>query len=254
MATDIIFIDRLGLSANIGLDCWGRRRPQPIFISIYLHLTPNGFLSRSGQSDNVNDSVDYGSLTKAVMRYVESEKNGFNAVEQLIDGVADQAFGLAGENGKEVRVILELPKLVPLAEGGIAVEVTRRATQGTQDSGAAQKKVYVKDLSYAVIIGVNEPERRDKQRVLVNLEVYERENVTIDYLNVVRSLSKDVECMEYFTLEKMVWEIARAVCFTLGKRIEKITVRAQKPSALSFARSSGVEMTRRMSDFEDNRW
>jgi hypothetical protein len=56
--------------------------------------------------------------------------------------------------------------------------------------------------------------------------------------------------MEYLTLEKMVWEITRAACVILGERIEKITVRAQKPSAISFARSSGVEMTRRMSDFE----
>ncbi|KAF8334461.1 hypothetical protein F5887DRAFT_991270 [Amanita rubescens] len=250
MATDIIFIDRLGLSANIGLDTWGRRRPQPTFISVYLHLTPDGFLSRAGQSDNVKHTIDYGSLTKAVTRYVEQkEENGFQSAEQVIDGVMNKAFELAGGNGKEVRVVLELPKLVPLAEGGIAVEMTRKATP---QAGAAawQKKVYVKDLSYSVIIGVNEPERLEKQRVVVNLEVYERENVMpIDYPSVVRSLSKDVDRMEYLTLEKMVWEITRAACFTLGERIEKITVRAQKPSAISFARSSGVEMTRRMSDF-----
>lgn len=190
MATDIIFIDRLGLSANVGLDSWGRSRSQPIFISVYLHLAPDGFLSRAGQSDNVNDTVDYGSLTKAVTRYVEQEENGFHGVEQLICGVADKAFELAGEKGKEVRVIVELPKLVPLAEGGIAIEMTLRAAQGTQDPQASQKKVYVKDLSYPVIIGVNEPERHEKQRVIVNLEVYERQNVTIDYPSVVRSLSK----------------------------------------------------------------
>ncbi len=198
MATDIIFIDRLGLSASIGLDAWGRRRPQPTFISVYLHLTPDGFLSRAGQSDNVKDTVDYGSLTKTVTRYVEQEENGFHGVEQLIDGVMDKAFELAGGNGKEVRVVLELPKLVLLAEGGIAVEMTRKATQSTQGPRATQKKVYVKDLSYSVIVGVNEPERREKQRVVVNLEVYERENVTIDYPSVVRSLSKVSSCRVFW--------------------------------------------------------
>ena len=58
--------------------------------------------------------------------------------------------------------------------------------------------------------------------------------------------------MDYLTLEKMVWEIARITCRLLGEQAEKVTVRAQKPSALSFARSSGVEITRKLADFETN--
>ena len=186
MATDTISIDRLGLSTIVGLDCWGRRRAQPILISVYLHLTPDGFLSRAGKSDSVIDTIDYGSLTNAVAQYVENKENGFEDVGQLTDGVVQRAFEAAGENGKEVRVLVELPKLAPLAEGGLAVEVN--ATQGTQNT--AQKTVYVKDLILSVVIGVRDPERNEKQRVVVNLEVCERENVTIDnYQNIVRHIS-----------------------------------------------------------------
>ena len=183
MATDTISIDRLGLLTIVGLDCWGRRRARPILISVYLHLTPDGFLSRAGKSDSVTDTIDYGSLTNAVAQYVENKENGFEDVGQLTDGVVERAFEAAGENGKEVRVLVELPKLAPLAEGGLAVEVN--ATQNT-----AQKTVYVKDLILSVVIGVRDPERNEKQRVVVNLEVSERENVTIDnYQNIVRHIS-----------------------------------------------------------------
>lgn len=55
--------------------------------------------------------------------------------------------------------------------------------------------------------------------------------------------------MNYFTLERMALEIARNAHGVLGGRMEQITVRVQKPSALSFARYSGVEITRKVTDF-----
>ncbi|KAF8624285.1 hypothetical protein AX15_005954 [Amanita polypyramis BW_CC] len=246
MTTDIIFIDHLNLSATIGPDCWGRPRTQPISLSVYLHLTPYGFLSRAGRSDNVNDTINYGHLTKAVTRYVEGDGNVFDSTRQLINGVVDKTFELAGENGKQVRVLAEVPKIIPLALGGMVVETTV-----TREGQVVQRKVYVKDLSFAVVIGVNEPERHEKQRVVVNLEVYERENsIVVDYPGIVRLLANDVDRMDYLTLEKMVWEIARITCRLLGEQADKVTIRAQKPSALSFAHSSGVEMTRTLADFQ----
>jgi FolB domain-containing protein len=187
MATDTIFIDGLGLSAIVGWDRWDRRQAQPIVISIHLHLTPDGFLSRAGKSDSIKDTVDYESLAKAVTRYVEEQENGFDDVRDLIDGVVERAFEVAGENGKEVRVLVELPKFVPLAEGGIAVEVN--AIKGTQNT--AEKKVYVKDIILSLDIGVSGLKGRRKQRLPVNLEVFEKKNVGIDtYKRMVRKLSE----------------------------------------------------------------
>jgi dihydroneopterin aldolase len=45
-----------------------------------------------------------------------------------------------------------------------------------------------------------------------------------------------------------VHELARAA-FSAEKRIECVTLRARKPSALSFADFSGVEVTRRRQDY-----
>ena len=80
-----------------------------------------------------------------------------------------------------------MPKLIPLTESGIAVEVnTTRAGQNT-----VQKTVCVKNLILSVVIGVRDPERNEKQRIVVNLEVSEWENVTIDkhHQNIVQRIS-----------------------------------------------------------------
>jgi len=56
-------------------------------------------------------------------------------------------------------------------------------------------------------------------------------------------LQKDMEASSYLTLEKFVMQIVRAACLE-HKTVKAVTARAQKPSALSFAQSSGVEITR----------
>lgn len=67
---------------------------------------------------------------------------------------------------------------------------------------------------------------------------------------------QDVERSTYLTLEKLVYEIIQTAYrasdahpnSNLDARasiIDAITVRCRKPSALSFADTSGVEMTRR---------
>ena len=61
--------------------------------------------------------------------------------------------------------------------------------------------------------------------------------------------SKTCYFADDFTLERMALEIARNAHGILGGRMEQIIVRVQKPSVLSFARNSGVEITRKVTDF-----
>jgi len=57
-----------------------------------------------------------------------------------------------------------------------------------------------------------------------------------------------MEASSYLTLEKFVMEIIRSACLE-HKSVKAVTARAQKPSALSFAQSSGVEITRTPATF-----
>lgn len=259
-ATDVVFIDSLQLSANIGPDCWGRTRSQFVLISVYLHLHST-FLTKAGQSDDVADSVHYGHLSKAISRLLEVPNVSFAGAEGLVEAVTEVALSLAGEAASQVRVVVDVPKFILLA-AGFSVDGT------TKGNVRFPVKVSVKDLILAVIIGVNPPEREAKQQVIINLVFVEvpEFHQPIDYVGIIGKISKvhpsfrlplakssrrvlqSIEASSYLTLEKFVFEIVRAACLS-SDALQVVTVRAQKPSALSFAHSSGVEITRPRASF-----
>ncbi|RDB18233.1 Folic acid synthesis protein fol1 [Hypsizygus marmoreus] len=244
--TDIVFIDSLHLSADVGLDCWKRSRPQPIEISVYLHLR-SAFLTTAGRSDDVLDSVHYGHLSKAIITLVEKKPgSSFGSINGLVAAVADEAFGLAGSAAVEVRIVVGLPKQILLA-GGFSVDVI---VPRDRTAIPLLRKVSITDLVLPVLIGVNPPEREAKQRVITNIMFVERQgdHQPIDYPEVVAKIIENIDASAYLTLEKFVLEIVRAGCLS-SEYIEAVTVRSQKPSALSYAHSSGVEITRQRAEF-----
>ncbi|KAF8963226.1 Dihydroneopterin aldolase-domain-containing protein [Flammula alnicola] len=247
--TDVVFVDTLRVEANLGPDCWGRERAQPIEVTVYLHLKES-YLQAAGESDNVLDSVHYGHLTKAINTLIrsrsESDMPCFKGADDLVRAVTERAFELAGEAAAEVRVVLDVPKMILLASG-FRVDVT--TVKGTPTL-MSSKKVLVKDIILPVIIGINPPEREEKQRVVINIVFHENDSQSpaVDYREVISKLSKEIEASSYLTLEKFVMQIVRSSCLSSDK-IAAVTARAQKPSALSFAQSSGVEITRRRETF-----
>ncbi|KAF5326068.1 hypothetical protein D9611_000704 [Ephemerocybe angulata] len=248
--TDIVFIDTLHLNANVGPDCWGKARAQPVNVSVYLHLTP-GFLKTAGESDGVEDSVHYGLLTKKVAALVKNSDGSereFGGVDELVRCVAEEAFALGGAAVGSVRVVVELPKVVLLAGGGLTVDV-----EVVREGRFERKRVEVRGVVVPVVIGVNPPERLAKQRVVVDLVFYEGDGEgktvsMVGYQGVVEALCKDMEASSYLTLEAFVHDLSRTV-FKASSQIEAVTIRARKPSALSFAEYSGVEVTRRRTDY-----
>ncbi|KAG2004916.1 hypothetical protein CC2G_003423 [Coprinopsis cinerea AmutBmut pab1-1] len=254
--TDVVFIDTLQTAANIGADCWGKARPQPLEISIYLHLQPT-FLNKAGRSDDVVDSVHYGHLTKAVsnlIRVRSSEQgdggnDGFEGVEGLANQIADEAFALAGDVAEAVRIVISAPKLVLLASNFVVDTLIPRTRQ------SSTRTVSILGLTLPVIIGVNPPERLAKQNVVTDIIFYENPDSPVpyeQYKTVLGKITAEMETSEYHTLEKFVMKIVRRAVLYLRDlsvtSVQAVTARSQKPSALSFARFSGVEITRRFSD------
>jgi FolB domain-containing protein len=182
---DIVFVDSLQLSANIGPDCWGRTRAQPLIVSIYLHLS-NDYLTRTGETDDVKDSVHYGHLCKAVSKRLGEAS--FSNVKSLIAAVTKEAFELGGEAVAEVKVRVEMSKMILLA-GGFSVEVITPAKTSATD---VPMTVTVSDLTLATIIGVNAPEREAKQRVVTDIIFTERGRThsSVDYQKIVAEIAK----------------------------------------------------------------
>jgi FolB domain-containing protein len=116
--------------------------------------------------------------------------------------------------------------------------------------------ISIKDLLVRGIVGLNEDERRKRQDILVNLELVtdirgsaasDSVDGTCNYRSVSKSIIRMVEASSFFTVEKLATEIARLVLE--DHPVEEVTVSVEKPGALRFARSVGVEITRNRNDF-----
>jgi dihydroneopterin aldolase/D-erythro-7,8-dihydroneopterin triphosphate epimerase len=112
-------------------------------------------------------------------------------------------------------------------------------------------KIFIKDLVVSCIIGASKLERQEKQPVLINVTLWtdagkagETDDLaeTVNYKDIYLEIIKLVEHGSFQLLEKLAEEIAK-IC--LGQlRVEKVEVRVEKPKALKFAASAGVEIIR----------
>jgi FolB domain-containing protein len=112
-------------------------------------------------------------------------------------------------------------------------------------------RIFIRDLLVRCIVGVDDQERAGKQDVLVHLTLYAdlrtagRSDVladTIDYSALKRRIIGVAENARFHLIEALAQRIAEE-CLTDG-RIERVTVAVEKPGALRFARTVGVEITR----------
>jgi FolB domain-containing protein len=117
-------------------------------------------------------------------------------------------------------------------------------------------QIHIKDLLLRGIIGINDWEREKRQDILINITLYgdlhkagrsDAIEDTINYRTVTKKVIKLVEEGKPYTVEFLAAQIAR-LCFE-GQGVERARVRVEKPGALRFARSVGVEIERTKEDF-----
>ncbi|KAJ7077311.1 hypothetical protein B0H15DRAFT_862189 [Mycena belliarum] len=229
---DTILIKDLRVCSTVGSDRWGKVRPQPIEISIAVEAS----LVAAGTSDDVADSVHYGNLAKDVVKRTHDTE--FPNLLALAESVAQLALEVDSRvSAVDVRVHAK-NQFLQAESLGVEIRRTKAAER--------RSECLIQDLRANIIIGVNPPEREAKQAVLVNLRFYDLDWGKVtggqDWQKMHAQLVKAIEATEYLTLEAFVAEVARVACqFDCA---DGVTVRAQKPSALTTAHSSGVEITR----------
>ncbi len=117
-------------------------------------------------------------------------------------------------------------------------------------------KVIIKDLLIRGIIGINPDERVKKQDILVNIVIYTDVRRAADsddiadatnYKDISKQVIDFVEASSFFLVEKLVTEIARLILQDYP--VNRVQVRVEKPGALRFARSVGIEIERTREDF-----
>ncbi|PIE80563.1 MAG: dihydroneopterin aldolase [Chloroflexi bacterium] len=117
-------------------------------------------------------------------------------------------------------------------------------------------KILIKDLLLRGIIGINPEERVNKQDILINMVIYTdirkaaaSDNITdaVNYKSITKRVIAHVRESSDYLVEKMVTDIARLVLTEFN--VERVQVRLEKPGALRFADSVGIEIERTREDF-----
>ena len=112
-------------------------------------------------------------------------------------------------------------------------------------------KIMIKDMLARGIIGVNDWERTKTQDILINVELYLdlheagiTDNIahTVSYSAIAKKILKHAESIGRFTVEALAEDIA-AICLE-DPRVMHVTVRVEKPGAVRFTKSVGVEIER----------
>lgn len=112
-------------------------------------------------------------------------------------------------------------------------------------------KVFIKDLVARGIIGIRDWEREKPQEILINITVFTDTRQAaksdaledcVDYSSLAKKIQTHAETTGRLTVEALANDLAD-IC--LGEQgVEKAIVRVEKPGAVRFSKSVGVEIER----------
>jgi FolB domain-containing protein len=112
-------------------------------------------------------------------------------------------------------------------------------------------KVIIKNLLARGIIGVNEWERKRAQNILINITLFtdtrrvgktDDINECVNYSTMSKKVLTHAETAARLTVEALANDLA-GLCLE-DSRVQKVIIRVEKPGAVRFAESAGVEIER----------
>jgi FolB domain-containing protein len=121
---------------------------------------------------------------------------------------------------------------------------------------ASDDKILIRDLRARAIVGINDWEREQPQEVIVQLTLFgdlapagATDDIadTVNYRSLAKAVIAHIEASRHYLVEALAGAIARLCVVEHG--VPRVVVRVEKPGALRFAASVGVEIERRREDF-----
>jgi len=223
----------------------------------------------AGRSDKLADTRDYRPVYKAVLALAGGGGGGAPepAYHSLPDFAAAVCARVADATGApSLEVVVALPKAVRQADG-LRVETRMQSTGGFGASESMLSSILVvKGLRVECIIGVGEEERKEKQPVVLDLELrgppegfnhrdYQTAFggilVKVWSLCVLRKTAADCqqkfETTTYSTIEAFATEVAKFLI--VNQQWTEVSVSARKPSIFGASDGPGVEILR-SADYE----
>lgn len=121
----------------------------------------------------------------------------------------------------------------------------------------ARDRILIRDLRVRGIVGINDWERVTPQDIVIGIEIdcdliapglSDEVGDTLNYRTLTKDVIAYVETSHHRLVEALAHEIARIAVRDHGA--QRVRVRVEKPGALRFADSVGVEIERERGDFE----
>ena len=113
-------------------------------------------------------------------------------------------------------------------------------------------RILIKDLRIPGIIGINPEERVNEQEILINAVLWADTSPAaatddiddaVNYRTVTKALIAHIREGKPMLVERLVQELVD-ICFDMEPRIKRVEMTVEKPGALRYARSVGINITR----------
>ena len=118
-------------------------------------------------------------------------------------------------------------------------------------------QIHIRDLLLRGVVGINPEEREKRQDILINMTLFadtqpaglsDRIEDAVNYKTITKRVIRMVENSQFYLVERLVDEVA--LIGLSDSRVEAVRVTVEKPGALRFSRSVGVEIERTRADVE----
>jgi FolB domain-containing protein len=112
-------------------------------------------------------------------------------------------------------------------------------------------QIFINDLLIRGVIGISEREREQPQDILVNIVIFTdiskaglSDNIedSVNYRTISKMVLAHVEKAKRYTVEALATDISKLILAEPG--VLKVRVKVEKPGAVRFSRSVGVEIER----------
>lgn len=113
-------------------------------------------------------------------------------------------------------------------------------------------KIFIRDLALRCIIGIFPEERREKQDIVINVEMHadlrkagrsDKLEDTVDYKAIKKAILKLVDGSSFELIESLAERMADIAL--ADDKVQQVIVTIDKPGALRFAKASAVEIARK---------
>jgi len=107
--------------------------------------------------------------------------------------------------------------------------------------------IKIENLRLRTVVGIFEWEKKIKQDVVINVEIefdgreaVEKDDIsfTVDYKSITKRIISEIEGRSFNLIERIAGDVVKIILE--DRRVERVTVRVDKPGALRFADSVSV--------------